>query len=91
MKVQSGRNALLDLFRAKVALAMVQYADRLKVFVAENKFMGSSLSALREQKDKEFSRWTFNREKLGKDIKKEVGGLVNKAFLKSYHDGLKNG
>lgn len=89
--VQSGKSALLDIFRAKVTLSMSHYADGLKVFIAENKFMGSSLSALREQKDKEFSRWTFNRNKLGKDIKREVAGLVNKAFLRSYLDALKNG
>jgi hypothetical protein len=91
VKTMNGKNALLDIFRAKVTLSMTQYADRLKVFIAENKFMGSSLGALREQKDREFSRWTFNRDKLGKDIKREVAGLVNKAFLRSYLDELKNG
>ena len=89
IKTMSGKSSLLDIFRVKVGLLMGQHGDRLKVFVAENKFMGSSLNALREQKDREFSRWTFNRDKLGKDIKREVAGLVNKAFLRSYLDELK--
>jgi len=82
-------NAHLDLFRVKVDMLMEQYVQRMKVFIAENRLMGSGLDALRAQKEKDISRWKFNRDKLGKEIKREVAGLVNKIYLTAYLDGLK--
>jgi hypothetical protein len=70
-------------------MLMEQHGQRLRVFVAENKLTGLSLQALKEQKDAELSRWTFNRDKLKKEIKREVAGLVNKIFLATYHQGIK--
>jgi hypothetical protein len=84
-------NAHLSLFRVKVDMLIDQYVQRLKVFVAENRLMGSGLDALRAQKEKDISRWKFNRDALGKAIKKEVAGLVNKVYLTAYMDGLKKG
>lgn len=85
----SGKLALLSLFRLKADLLISQFADRRKVFVTENRIKGATLESLKAQKDKELSRWNFEREKLGKEIKREVVGLVNSAFMKAYLDGFK--
>jgi hypothetical protein len=82
------RNGHLEIFRVKVAMLMDQYTDRLKLFVAENKLMGASPASLKDQREREFSRWTMNRDKLGKDIKHEVAGLVNKVYLTAYLGGF---
>ncbi len=85
----SQANAHLALFRVKVNMLIEQYVQRMKVFVVENRMMGSDLAALRTQKEKDISRWKFNRDALGKAIKKEVAGLVNKVYLTAYMDNLK--
>lgn len=83
-------NPHLELFRVKVAMLMEQYAQRVRVFVAENRLMGATPEALKAQKESELSRWKFNRDGLKKEIKREVAGLVNKIFLTSYLDGLRS-
>ena len=82
-------NDLLGIFRVKVDLLVSQFADRRKVFVAENRIKGATIESLKAQKGKDLSRWNMELGKLGKEIKREVAGLVNSAFMRAYLDGFK--
>ena len=78
------KNDHLELFRVKVGVLLTQYAERLKIYVAENKLMGLDAKALKEQRGRPLSRWAMNKEKLNREIKREVAGLINKLFLTAY-------
>jgi hypothetical protein len=82
------KNDFLEIFRLKAAALMRAYVEQTKIFIVENRMMGMDAKALKALKEKEFSRWTFNREKLNKDIKREVAGLVNKLFITAYLQGI---
>jgi hypothetical protein len=84
-----GANDLISIFRLKVDLFIAQFADRRKVFVAENRVKGATVKSLKAQKDKDLSRWNMELGKLGKDVKREVAGLVNSAFMRAYLEGFK--
>ena len=80
---------LLQIFRLKVDLLMSQYADRLKVAVVLNRIKGISNAAIKAQKERGLNRWDVELDKLKRDIKREVGGLIAGAFHRAYLDGLK--
>jgi hypothetical protein len=82
------KNDFLEIFRLKVAALMRAYVEQTKIFIVENRMMGMDNAALKQLKEKEFSRWNFNREKLSKDIKREAAGLVNKLFITAYLRGI---
>jgi hypothetical protein len=83
------RNDALAIFRLKAALIMRQWADRMKVFVAENKIVGLSKEALRGMRTNPTSRWALEREALRRSIKREVAGLVNRVHAQAYIEGLR--
>jgi len=83
------KNDHLELFRAKVGILLTQYAERLKIYVAENKLMGLDAKALKEQRGRPLSRWAMNKEQLNRAIKREVAGLINKLFLTAYLQEIK--
>ena len=82
-------NKQLALFRLKVSMLISQYVERRKVFIAENQLKGATIESLKLQKEKDQSRWTWDRDKLGKEIKREVAGLVNSTFMAAYLGGFK--
>jgi hypothetical protein len=83
------KNPLLELFRVKVTLLMEQYVARTKVFVTENRLMGMPTAGLKRLREKELSKWAFDKNVLEKQIKKEAAGLINKVFMTAYLDELR--
>lgn len=77
-------NRQLAVFRVKADLALETYAKRLKVFVAENLAMGMTKEAVKGLVSDPDSRWAMEREKLIKDIKREVAGLINRVHIAAY-------
>ena len=91
--VKTGKSKIgsdqLTVFRAKVALLLTQYGERLKVFIAEAKVKGLDMARVKDQRSAEFSRWTLNRDALGKAVKREAAGFINSLFHAAYLDGFK--
>lgn len=77
-------NRQLAVFRVKADLSLETYAKRLKVFVAENLAMGMTREAVQAIVRDPLSRWAMEREKLIKDIKREVAGLINRVHIAAY-------
>ncbi len=82
-------NNLAHLFRIKVAMHMSQYAERMKVFIAEEKLSGSSLESIKKMREDPKSTLSLEKEALNKSIKREVAGLMNKVNTRAYEVGLK--
>jgi len=78
------KNEHLEFFRVKAALLIGQWADRMKLFIAENQLMGSELGALRKARRDPESTWAAEREALNKALKMEVAGLINKISQTAY-------
>jgi hypothetical protein len=83
------KNIALEIFRLKAALIMRQWAERMKVFVVENNVAGLSPSALKDMRNDPKSRWAGEREKLNKELKREVAGTVNRIHFQAYMGGIK--
>jgi phage FluMu gp28-like protein len=83
------KNDALEIFRLKSALIMTQWADRMKVFVVENKIAGLSLEALKDARMNPNSKWSMERDALTRAIKREVAGLVNRIHFQAYLAGIK--
>lgn len=78
------RNEQLELFRLKVRMTIEQWAEKMKVFLAENKAMGMELEGIKKMKESEKSVWAAEKEALNKAIKLEAGGLINRIYQASY-------
>lgn len=83
------RNDILQIFRLKIELLLNQYADKIKILIAENKMIGLDLSSIKEMKEREDSRWNLELKALNRAIKSEAGKLVNKIHIDGYLKGLK--
>jgi hypothetical protein len=82
------KNEHLEFFRIKAALAIEQWADRMKIFIAESRLMGNELEALRKIREDPESTWSAEREALNKALKLEVAGLVNRIHQAVYSGEL---
>ncbi len=82
--MKDSKNEHLELFRLKLALIIEQWADKMKLFVAENRLMGNELEALRKMKNDQEGTWSLEREALNKAIKLEVAGLINRIHQAAY-------
>ena len=76
--MKSSKNKHLEFFRVKLVLIINQWADRMKLFIAENRLMGNELEALQKMRKNPEGTWSFEREALNKAIKLEVAGLINR-------------
>lgn len=83
------RNDYLQIFRLKIEALLNQYADKIKILIADNKLIGLSLSSIKEMKEREDSRWNLELKALNRAIKEEVGKLINKIHIEGYLKGLK--
>lgn len=83
------RNDYLQIFRLKIEALLNQYADKIKILIADNKLIGLSMSSIKEMKEREDSRWNLELKALNRAIKEEVGKLVNKIHIEGYLKGLK--
>ena len=83
------QNDALALFRTKAALAISQWADRMKVFVVENQVAGLSKEALKDMRTNPKSRWALEHEALRKTLKRLAAGLVNRIHAQAYLRALK--
>lgn len=82
------RNTLLQLFRLKIDMLLTQYAQKMKIFIADEKLAGSDLKGIKAVRDDPESTWNMEKEALNKAIKKEVAGLVNRVHITAYREGL---
>jgi hypothetical protein len=82
------KNEHLEFFRVKAMLMIEQWADRMKLFIAENRLMGNELAALRKMRHDPESTWSIEREALNKAIKLEVAGLINRLHQAVYSGEL---
>ena len=78
------KNEHLEFFRVKAALIISQWADRMKLFLAESRLMGNELEAIRKMKQDPEGTWSLEREALNKATKLEVAGLVNRIHQAVY-------
>jgi len=78
------KNIQLEVFRVKVRFLMEQYAEKMRIFVAENKAAGSTPEAIKAMRENPLSRWAMEREALNKAIKREVAGLINRVHIAAY-------
>jgi len=78
------KNEHLEFFRLKLALVISQWADRMKLFIAESRLMGNELEAIRKMRQDPESTWSLEREALNKAIKLEVAGLINRIHQAVY-------
>jgi len=83
------RNDYLQIFRLKIEALLNQYADKIKILIADNKLIGLSMSSIKEMKEREDSRWNLELKALNRAIKEEVGKLINKIHIEGYLKGLK--
>jgi len=83
-----GKNPQLEVFRTKVRLLLDQYADKMRLFVAENRALGMTSEGIRKIRLDPKSKWAQEREKLIKNIKREAAGLINVIHLTAYKKGL---
>ena len=81
-------NKQLAVFRVKAGALLANYADRIKIFIGENVAVGMSKEAIRKIRQDPLSRWAMEREKLIKDMKREVAGLINRIHMAAYTKGL---
>jgi len=84
-----GKNPQLEVFRTKVRFLLEQYAQKMRIFVAENKAMGMTPEAIRQIHLNPKSKWAQEREALVKNIKREAAGLINVIHITAYTKGLK--
>ena len=83
------RNDYLQIFRLKIEALLNQYADKIRILIADNKLIGLSLSSIKEMKEREDSRWNLELKALNRRIKEESAKLVNKIHIETYLKGLK--
>jgi hypothetical protein len=81
-------NKQLAVFRVKVAFLLLQFGDKMKIFIAENAALGLDVPAIRKMRRDPLSRWAMERETVIKAVKREVAGLVNKIHLTAYTQEL---
>lgn len=67
---------------------MEQHAERMKLFIAEEKVQGSTATDIKKIRDDPESTWNAEKEKLKKFIKTEAAGLINRLHIKAYTAGL---
>ncbi len=77
-------NRQLAVFRVKVGTRLEEYADRMKIFVAENAALGMKPEGIKAIRENPLSRWAWERERLIKDVKREVAGLINRVHIAAY-------
>lgn len=82
------KNKYLELFRLKVEAAMSQHADKMKIFIADEKLAGSDLEGIKALREDPESTWNMEKEALNKAIKKEVAGLINRIHITAYREGI---
>ena len=83
------KNLQLEVFRVKVRFLMEQYAEKMRIFVAENKAAGMTAEAIKAMRENPLSRWAMEREALNKAIKREVAGLINRVHIAAYTREMK--
>jgi hypothetical protein len=77
-------NPELEVFRLKARFLLEQHAQRMRIFVVENKAIGLTPEAIRALRLDPKSKWAQEREALIKAMKREVAGLINRVHLAAY-------
>jgi len=78
------KNIQLEVFRVKVRFLLEQYAEKMRIFVVENKAVGATPEAIKAMRENPLSRWAMEREALNKAIKREVAGFINRVHIMAY-------
>lgn len=71
-------------FRARLTLAMNNYAENMIQIVAEDMGMGITTASIKEQSTEEFSRMGLEREAMRKAMKKAAATLINRVHIRAY-------
>lgn len=77
-------NPQLAVFRAEALALLDAYADALKVHVTKNRAMGIPADRIRRMMTEPDDTWAKTREKLIKDMKRAVAGMVNRVHIAAY-------
>ena len=78
----------MKLLRVKLATHLNHYAERMKIYMAEEMLAGSSIQEIRKIREDPFSSWTKERKALNKQIKRSAAGFINKIHSIAYQKGL---
>lgn len=85
---KSQRNKQLQLFRLKIEMLMNQYAEKMKIFIAEEALARSSAAEIRKMKEDPESSWNKEKEALNKEIRRQAASLINRIHIAAYREGL---
>lgn len=78
----------LKVLRVKLETHLSQYAEKMKIYMAEETLAGSSIKEIRKIREDPFSSWTKERKALIKQLKRSAAGFINKIHSIAYQDGL---
>lgn len=82
------KNDQLEIFRLKIQVAMENYVNKMKIFIADEKLAGSSLGEIRKLREDNESAWNREKDALKRMMKIEAAGLINRLHIKAYLQGL---
>lgn len=74
------KNPLVEALRATLTEQMEDYVRKTKIAVAKNRALGMSLEGIKAMRESPVSGWAARREVLNRDMKREVGGIVNRIY-----------
>jgi len=85
---KSRKNNQLEIFRLKSRLAMEQYVDKMKLFIAEERTLGSTSQDIKKIRADPESTWNMEKNALRNILKREAAGLINRIHIRAYTAGL---
>lgn len=81
-------NKNIALFRKKIQLLLSQFGDNMILAIAELKALGTPDKKIAEMLNDPKSTLYLKRNKLNKNIKSEIAGLVNRIHIEGYLEEL---
>ncbi len=74
------KNPLLEMLRASLTELMESHVRQSKIAVAKNRVLGMSIEGIKAMRESGTAKWQARLEVLNRDIKREVGEAVNRAY-----------
>ena len=78
----------LKVLRVKLETHLNHYAERMKIYMAEETLAGSSIGEIRKIRDDPLSSWSKETNALKNQIKRSAAGFINKIHAIAYQEGL---
>lgn len=79
----------IELLRATLTEILEDYIRKAKITIAKNKALGMSLDGIRAIRESDRTKWAARKEVLNRDIKREVGGVINRIYRAAGRGELK--